>query len=632
MSRKFFLILILLLLVCDANGSLKITKDPGTYASLDEKFHWQLEWTLAEEMPEGTLFELRSKCMRTYYRWAKTDFELTNAEVIEVIPSSGKNLWSNTTWTNVRAELTRDLKTGDKVKISFDSTASHFAGRNDEVSIWVAEPADDPNEAEFQKIENTDVTLKVKSAPVANLYLYCEPTPGHDNKIRTIISPEDRFGNASEFKNPVTVKFNWMGNKFEEEIYGTKKIYLETPEKQICRLKATVSYRELASFEDIENGKKDYGQITVISNPVWISPPESSEAAFGEFHWHTEFSGDGAYPVRNGLKFARDQMNMNFCMPSDHTPNEYWDETVDIVEKFNEDNKFATIFGWEKSTKWGHENYYFTKSDHFVNPTNPEGPLMGNEWEDKLWVLQKTLNKQFKKTRDFIAIPHHTNVSGAPHWFPYPFDKVKPSDYHRLIEVFQCRGNQERNTYSGNWRKWRALHFNNNSSVQDALAKGFKMGFVAGTDNHAAYPSKMFCAKPGYGKMPLNSTGLTGVWVDKITRQDVFDGMFARNTWAVWDTRALVYFTVNGEPMGSEIKVNKGDDVKARIKISAEAPLETIEIISEAKTVWEGSAGKPDIDKKVELGKIEIDTYFYLRAMQEDGALIYASPVFVEVD
>ncbi len=631
-KRLFFTVFILLVFSATLHADLVITQNPHAYAGLEETFHWQLQWTLDEALAKGTLFELRSKNMRTYYRWSKTNFAITNAEIVEVIPSCAGNLFSNTTYTNLKAALSDDMEPGDKVTIGFDSTASHFAGRYDEISIWIAQPTENPEEAAFEKVPNTTLILDVKAAPVCHLYLYCEPTPGHDGQIRTIISPEDRFGNASTFTRPVTIEFNWMGQKFNEDITTTKVISLDTPKQAIARLKATMSYKDLAAFEDIENGEKHYGQIIVTSNPVWLNAPVGKQAAFGEFHWHTGYSGDGAYSIEDGLTFARDQLNMDFCMSSDHTPHKDWADTVKVHEAFNDDDRFATLFGWEKSTRWGHENYYFTDPDHFVNPTNPDGPLMVNGWEDKLWVLQETLDPQFEKAKDFIAIPHHTNVTGAPHWFPYPFDKVKPSGYHRLFEIFQTRGNQERNHYDGSdWRTWRAWHFNNNASAQDALNKGFKMGFVGGTDNHASLPARIFCSEAAFGKMPMNSTGMTGLWTDRITRQDIFNGMFARNTWAVWDTRALAWFEVNGGAMGSELSVAKETPLQAHIKISAESPLALLEIVSREDVIEIPVSKSLDTDIRHPLGPAAASNYYYARAVLTNGGIIYISPVFINV-
>ncbi len=630
--KRFALLFVVTILVIGTGwifGGLRISEDPGAYASLDETFAWKLRWRLDEPLAKGSVFEIRSRNMRRYFRWKKTGFVISHAEILEEIPSSGGNLFGNTTYANVRGRLERDMRIGDVIDIRFDSTASHFAGRNDEISIWVA-PSED---GEYRKVEDTTVVLDVAAGPVCYLYIYCEPTPGPDGKIRTVISPEDRFGNAATFANGTKVGLNWMGQNRSEEVFSTKVIYLDATRHAVSRVQGTVSYKDLATTEDIENGAKGYGSVTVTSNPVWQRSGTGKEAAFGEFHWHTEFSADGAYSTRNALAFARDQMNMGYCMSSDHTPVNDWDEIVAAHEEFNRDDEFATLFGWEKSTKWGHENYYFTDPYHFVNPQNPEGPLMGNGWEDELWVLQKTLDRQISKAQDFMAIPHHTNVSGAPHWFAYPFDKVQPSEYHRLIEVFQCRGNQEREEYPGKlWRTWRAWHFKNNASVQHALGRGFKMGFTGGTDNHAAYPSKAFCSDSGYGKMPLNSTALTGVWADRVTRQGIFDGMFARSTWAVWDTRALVSFSIDGTAMGGEMNAARGEKLTAKVRISAEAPLETIEIVSGGDVTWSGASKTMDYNETIELdGPAEGDTYYYLRAVQEDGALMYASPVFVSV-
>jgi hypothetical protein len=41
--------------------------------------------------------------------------------------------------------------------------------------------------------------------------------------------------------------------------------------------------------------------------------------------------------------------------------------------------------------------------------------------------------------------------------------------------------------------------------------------------------------------------------------------------------------------------------------------------------------GSLDIETEIDLGMVEKSTFFYLRARQTDGALIYASPIFVTV-
>lgn len=55
----------------------------------------------------------------------------------------------------------------------------------------------------------------------------------------------------------------------------------------------------------------------------------------------------------------------------------------------------------------------------------------------------------------------------APFWHSHPWSDPKP--YVRLVEIMQCRGNQEREVMDDVRRGWRQ---NNNASAQVGLARG----------------------------------------------------------------------------------------------------------------------------------------------------------------
>jgi hypothetical protein len=63
----------------------------------------------------------------------------------------------------------------------------------------------------------------------------------------------------------------------------------------------------------------------------------------------------------------------------------------------------------------------------------------------------------------------------------------------------------------------------------------------------------------------------------------------------------------------------------------AEDALQSIEIVSDKRPVWVASEDGLDFDLKIPLGQAEHSTYFYLRALQRNGGIIYASPVFITV-
>jgi hypothetical protein len=318
---------------------------------------------------------------------------------------------------------------------------------------------------------------------------------------------------------------------------------------------------------------------------------------------------------------------MDFAAPGDHnTKGKDWEITVKALDDINESDQFVTFYGWENGSKQGHQNYYFT---------DPGSPMICGGEAGIYNGFPSDLVEKLEKQQGFIAIPHHTNAiaetrkleDDTPFWHPYFWDK--PVDYIRLAEIMQVRGNQERNEYSDAWRGW---HQNNNASIQDALSIGYKIGFTGGTDNHCGWPGRAYEMGEGGLHHNAKSVILTGVWTDKLERQSIYNSLFSRHTWAVWDSRAIVKFYVNDGLMGDEIQVQKGINLTAHIFLSADDSLQSLEIISEGKTVWISSFSDKDVKLTVPLGIAEKSTYFYLRGLQRDGGIFYASPVFLSIN
>jgi hypothetical protein len=144
-----------------------------------------------------------------------------------------------------------------------------------------------------------------------------------------------------------------------------------------------------------------------------------------------------------------------------------------------------------------------------------------------------------------VAVSYATHDDGSHYWEAYPWGEPRDA-YLRLVEIMQGRGNFERKDPPDGWRcKFR----NNDGSVQTALARGHRLGFVGGTDNHAAWPARVLSHRED--AEPQVVWILTGAWVTARTREAVYDALCARHTWACWDTRAIVRFTVGGALQGS---------------------------------------------------------------------------------
>ncbi|KKL76913.1 hypothetical protein LCGC14_2040150, partial [marine sediment metagenome] len=117
----------------------------------------------------------------------------------------------------------------------------------------------------------------------------------------------------------------------------------------------------------------------------------------------------------------------------------------------------------------------------------------------------------------------------------------------------------------------------------------------------------------------------------KLDRPSVFDALHDRRCYATTNARILLDFSVNGQPMGREIFVAKGEPIKLSLTANACAPIERIEVISGSKVVRTlPGSGSPDMAARLDLGAFAgTGRYYYLRLTQADGHRAWTSPVWL---
>lgn len=461
------------------------------------------------------------------------------------------------------------------------------------------------------------VVFTTRAGPAISLRVIVRPAPETDGRLRVLLQPHDRYGYPAPFPAPVTVRLAWHGTDgppvWEGELQETCLVWADPVSQPFSRLEA--AWSATATPED-KPGREPVNRVT--SNPIWRAEA-GRMPVFGALHWHTDLSFDGMRSLDQAFTVARDMVNLDFAAPTDHTPQgAAWQKTVAACDRFDSPEQFTTLYSWEQSSDQGHVNFYFIDRDHPMNPDRFAYPVRPAAYIEDLPYA------------DFLAIPHHTNAisyavrdDGSHYWLTYPWGQPCP-DYLRLVEIFQTRGNFEQEDPPAGWRH--EFH-GNGASVQSGLQKGHPLGFVGGTDNHQAWPAKE------NSQHRVNSWIYTGVWTSGRDRQSLFRALQARNTWACWDTRALVRFMVNGVLQGDTLWVTAGEPLTAHIRLSCEQRLDIVEIVGS------DHRGRPvptrhdalDWALQVDLGCARTDTYFYLRARQINGALIYASPVFVKI-
>jgi hypothetical protein len=613
--------------------SLTVKHDPGAYCTRMREFTYRLEWLPEKHYPAGSQIELRTERLRAFVHWRFTRFSMKAGNITFRWKSqpSVSEYRTNPGRVLLRASLPYGARKARGIEIEITAVPAYWAGIHNALSVWTIDIpnnfAPDAPAPSAQLEEGSRCELTVVAGPVERFSVYSRPFPGKDGNVRTVLVPEDRFGNPGIFTAPVECELTWNGTARSILVQQTTETQLSEP-NGVGRALLSIPMQALSPKENIANGRREGDRLLVTGNPVWSEAPLDRRPAFGEFHWHTDFSGDGQRPIAEALRCARDYLNMDYAAPGDHNPQgDDWKQTVEALEAANEDDVFATFFGWENGTDRGHENYYFTSPDHPLVCGGSAGIVQGRPE-----TLIEKLNKVSQEC-DFIGVPHHTNAvaetrkleDDSPYWHPYPWNE--PQDYLRLVEIMQCRGNQEREEYDDAWRGW---HQNNKASVQEALALGHRLGFAGGTDNHCGWPGRAFAESEGTNH-PIKSVILTGVWTPWVERQSVFEALKQRHTWAVWDTRAIVWFTINGAQAGDVLEADADVELVGHLRLSSEDSLQTVEVVSDGKVVWQQSFDDLDIELDLRLGQVRTSTYFYLRALQRDGGIIYASPVFVQV-
>lgn len=604
----------------------QVKKNPDGHCTLNHQVEYVLEWTAPEHYVAGTKIEIRCDCLRSYIFWDCMNAEMESADVVwRCTPHPDISEIFNANRTFFRARLAQGARRGETREVRMLMIPSMFAGVDAELSVWVVdqklrETEDDP-EATLEA--DSTCVLPAKAGPVGRLRVISRPYPGAEGEVRTCVVPEDHCGNPTEFAREMNVALTWEGEQREISLKGTKILELPAP-ADVGRAEVAIPMSELGRRENIANGRREGGRLRVTGNPVWSGREDGLQPAFGEFHWHTEFSGDGDRPIKEAVRSAKDDINLDYLAPGDHTPTgEAWAKTVEAMDEAYEPGHFATFYGYEQSSPRGHVNAYFLDPDHRLKPGCEE--LQGYP-EDYLADISGD---------DFMLIPHHTNAlaetrdeEGIPYWHPFPWPEPMPC--MPLAEIIQVRGNQERNEYTDEWHGW---HQHNGASIQDALADGHEIGFTGGTDNHCGWPARAYAPSeiPQGADNEPHTQIMTGLWTPELTREQVFDQLQSRATWVVRDTRAIVHFTVNDVLMGGTVEIGEGEKVSAHIRLSAQDALQVVELVSEREVVWSDSSSDLDNVWSVNLGSPTRDTHFYLRALQRDGGLVYGSPVFVKV-
>ncbi|HPQ69422.1 MAG TPA: DUF3604 domain-containing protein [bacterium] len=365
---------------------------------------------------------------------------------------------------------------------------------------------------------------------------------------------------------------------------------------------------------------------------------------FGDPHIHTKCS-DALLAVDpiDAYAYARDAALLDFAAVADHAefvirndtltrylisrPRDSWEWLRQTANAVNETG-LTTLVGFEctisqyRHPRDGHNNVYYRDDSGPIYAYKKRSPTAGT-----VYSVRGLCRKLDKAGVPALVIPHHTlRADALGDDFPY---------YHpermRLAEIYSQHGNSEGPDCPRTLHRPRmdpeAL-----GSLRRAIGPlGYRFGFVGGSDNHTGHPAGT--GLPDFTGSENNPGGLTAVIADELTRDSLWTALHERSVYATSGARIHLEFSVNDQPMGSELRGQNHAVIRARavgadrivqaevFKYSSSHGWETVYSAAPRNLFWHATFTDDDYSQSA---------VYYLRVRQKDDHLAWSSPIWVD--
>lgn len=342
----------------------------------------------------------------------------------------------------------------------------------------------------------------------------------------------------------------------------------------------------------------------------------------GEFHRHTEISGDGGNdgPLEDMWRYAIDVAGMDWLGNGDHDNGggrEYtWWLTQKTTDAFRIAGVFEPPFTYERSVRYpeGHRNVVFAQRGVRSLPRLPVSDRNVSAPAPDTQMLYRYL-RHF----DGVCASHTSATSMGTDWRDWD-PQVEP-----MVEIYQgARQNYERPgaprspTANDAIGGWEPLGF-----INLAFQRGHRFSFQASSDHGSTHISYAL------------------VVAENNSREALLKAMRQRHTYAATDNIIAEYTSTAGGRtymMGDEFTTDTAPTV--RVKFIGTAPFRKVTLVKDDVEIVLGEPNKAEVeftwtDPKPEPGKT---SYYYVRGEQAPGEgetvgeLVWASPMWIKYE
>jgi hypothetical protein len=354
-----------------------------------------------------------------------------------------------------------------------------------------------------------------------------------------------------------------------------------------------------------------------VSNPTRVTEEVPQQRLFwGDTHCHSIASRDTTgtsdqVTPEAGYRYARHVSHLDFCAITDHSQDLHvapqdWDMVRQAAADAYEPGRFVSFSAYESTHRPqrgdGDKNVYFLDDDQ---PAVTEGST------------EETYAALKRQSGDRAMVIPHLHV-------PTNWEKHDP-DLEHVVQVYSHWGcgfspNSRPRIVPGGERPAESF-------VTHALENGARLGFIASSDHSFGHPGDDF-----WWPLSSFSGGLAATYADVLTREGLWNALKGRHCYGTTRARILLHFSVNGEPMGSEISLPPGRPRQLKVEVHGTCALDTIDVYRNNSVFHsEPGDGRWDVELKLEDTRSERDVdYYYIHVQQKDEEQAWASPIWVE--
>lgn len=473
------------------------------------------------------------------------------------------------------------LEEGDKVILETPK-AFQWTVISDEYRIYTVIHKKDEL---YEKRLCTPEIIQVLPDEMSKIEVFARISEKKKNTVEIFIRTADQFDNPVSYNGEVSV------------CIGERRLIAE-----VVNGHAFMEYEECAPYIWIHAACEGMEGSTVVCLEGGEFKPY-----FGDLHCH-DFNSEAHGFCESVYEWALNEKRMDFLSVSVQNhgfiSNEKWVLNKYFAEKYLKEGQFVTFL----ANEWQHSEYG-DKVIHYLNGDQPYLPVDHPNYDCAAKLYESV------HATDAVIISHHLAYPNGS-WCPATDYNEMDTSVDRLAELWSMHGSSE-----GFDDTDRPLsdHTHENT-VMEALKKGIRLGFTAGSDTHSGRPG-------GSHKEPLPYYGgMTGVWAKELSRKGIFEAIYNRRTYALTDSRIILKMEVNGWPMGSEIAFSN----KVHVLAEAAAPntIHRIQLMKNAELYREFKVEEAFCRISCE-DEIEEASFYHIRVILQDGNLAVCSPVWV---